>query len=72
MSSSLTPKLERRYASINAAADYAGVSTKTLRRRISDGTVTGYRFGPRALRVDLNEVDRALRPIPTARASRAC
>jgi len=57
----------RRLATLPDAADYAACSTKTLRRRIADGTLTGYRFGPRALRVDLDELDAALRPIPTAR-----
>lgn len=57
--------LERRLASIEAAADYAQCATRTIRRRISDGSLTGYRFGPRLLRVDLNELDAILRPIPT-------
>ena len=60
----LTPK--RRLCSIPDAAQYAAVSTKTLRRRISDGSLTGYRMGPRLIRVDLNEVDALLRPIPSA------
>ena len=59
-------RTERRLVSTPQAADYAGVCTKTLRRRISDGTLAGYRFGPRVLRVDLDELDAALRPIPTA------
>ena len=56
----------RRLASIVTAADYASVSTKTIRRYIAAGRVTGYRTGPRLIRVDLNEVDAMLRPIPTA------
>lgn len=32
-----------------------GISVKTLRRRISDGTVRGYRVG-RLIRVDLNDL----------------
>lgn len=55
-------------ASIAEAADHAAVSTKTIRRRISDGTLTGYRFGPRVLRVDLDELDALLRPVPSAKA----
>jgi excisionase family DNA binding protein len=61
----------RSLATLPEAADYAACSVKTLRRRIADGTLTGYRFGPRALRVDLNELDDALRPIPTARGGAA-
>lgn len=56
----------RRLASITEAAAYASVASKTIRRRIADGTLTGYRFGPRLLRVDLDELDQLLRPIPTA------
>lgn len=59
-------KTIRRLESIPHAADYLGVSTKTIRRRIADGSLTGYRAGPRLIRVDLNEVDRLLKPIPSA------
>jgi excisionase family DNA binding protein len=50
--------------SISAAAKSVGVATKTIRRRIADGTLTAYRFGPRLIRVDLAEVDAMLHPIP--------
>lgn len=53
--------------SIAEAADYAGCSVKTIRRRISDGSLIGYRMGPRLIRVDLNELETLLRPIPSAR-----
>ena len=56
----------RRLAGINQAAAYAAVSPKTIRRRISDGTLIGYRLGSRVIRVDLNELDAVLRPIPAA------
>lgn len=56
----------RRLATIADAADYAACSHKTIRRRIADGTLPAYRFGKRALRVDLNELDRSLRKVPTA------
>lgn len=62
----LPNKRVRRLESIHHAAEYAGVSTKTIRRRIADGSLTGYRMGPRLIRVDLNELDGLLRPIPTA------
>ena len=53
--------------SLAVAAESLGVSVKTLRRRISDGTVHGYRVG-RLIRVDLDEVRKALVvEIPTAR-----
>jgi len=47
-----------------ASARHA-VSVKTLRRRISEGRLTAYRFGPTLIRVDPAEVDGLLRPIPT-------
>lgn len=53
--------------SLAVAAENLGVSVKTLRRRISDGTVHGYRVG-RLIRVDLDEVRKALVvEIPTVR-----
>lgn len=60
-----TATAARRLASINQAAEYAAVSTKTIRRRIADGTLTGYRMGSRIIRVDLDELDSLLREIPT-------
>ena len=56
----------KRYAPLSVAAEYASVSPRTLRRRIAAGDLTGYRIGPRLLRVDLAELDAMLRPIPTA------
>ncbi len=56
----------RRLVTQAAAAEYAGVGARTIRRRISDGSLTGYRIGPRLIRVDLNELDALLQPIPTA------
>ena len=56
----------RNLVSLNHAAELADVSTKTIRRRIADGTLRGYRFGPRVIRVDLSELESLLRPIPAA------
>ncbi len=55
----------RRLVSLTVASEYADVSTKTMRRWIAESTVPGYRAG-RLIKVDLNELDAALRPIPTA------
>jgi hypothetical protein len=52
--------------SLAVAAEYAGVSTRTLRRCISRG-LTGHRVGRRLIAVDLHELDALTRPIPTAR-----
>lgn len=57
---------ERRLARINAAAAYSSVNPRTIRRRVADGSLTGYRLGARILLVDLNELDALMRPIPTA------
>lgn len=56
---------QRHLVSINKAAEYANVNPRTVRRRIADGTLTGYRMGKRLIRVDLHEVDEMLQPIPT-------
>jgi excisionase family DNA binding protein len=61
-----TAEPPRRFSSIDRAAQLASVSTKTIRRRIADGSITGYRFGPRVIRVDLDEVESLFKPIPTA------
>ena len=52
--------------SMQKAAELIGCDPKTIRRRVSDGTLTGYRVGPRAMRVDLAEVEANLiRPMAT-------
>lgn len=62
---SVSKSCHRRLVSIQHAAEYADVHPKTIRRRIADSSLTGYRMGPRVIRVDLDEVDALLRPIPT-------
>ncbi|WP_308292379.1 helix-turn-helix domain-containing protein [Promicromonospora umidemergens] len=50
------------------AAEHFHVSVKTLRRRIADGTIAGYRVG-RLIRVDLDELTQSLvGAIPSARS----
>ncbi|WP_040791120.1 helix-turn-helix transcriptional regulator [Nocardia paucivorans] len=54
----------RRLVGIAEAAAYTGVCTHTIRRYIASGILTGYRLGPRVLRVDLNELEtQVLRPL---------
>ena len=64
------PQVDRRalsLVSLAVAAQRYGVSTKTLRRRISDGTVHGYRVG-RLIRVDLDDLrENLVSEIPTSR-----
>jgi hypothetical protein len=60
-------KPPRRLVPLIAASEYAQLSVRTLRRRVQDGTVTGYRAGPRLIMIDLDEIDTVLiRPIPAA------
>lgn len=60
----MTPKI-RRWVSLADGAEHLGVSEKTLRRMISSNQITGYRAGPRLIRLDLAELDALLSPIPT-------
>jgi excisionase family DNA binding protein len=57
----------RRYASLVDAAEYLGVNERTIRRHISAGDLPAYRLG-RLVRVDLDELDQALKPVPTVEA----
>ena len=54
-----------RWATLEAAAGYIAVSSKSIRRMISQGQITGYRAGDRLIRVDLNELDALMSPIRT-------
>lgn len=58
---------ENPYLSLTDAADILGQSVKTLRRRISAGTLPAYRFGPRSIRVRLNDLEASGHRIPNAR-----
>jgi excisionase family DNA binding protein len=57
----LIPSL-RRWVSIQDAAEYLGVTDRTIRAMIADGRLTGYRSGTRLVRLDLNEINAAMRP----------
>lgn len=58
---------DKRLVSLQEAADIYGVSVKTVRRRIAEGHLPGYRLrGTRGIRVRSSELDVLLRPIPTA------
>ncbi len=52
----------RRYAKMGEAAEYLGVTDRCIRQMVADGRITGYRSGTRLVRVDLNEIDAAMRP----------
>lgn len=53
------------YVSLDEAAQIMSLSTRTIRRRISDGTIPAYQCGRRPIRIRLDELEAALRPIPT-------
>jgi excisionase family DNA binding protein len=58
----------RRYESIPSAAARAGVTTRSIRRWIAAGELTAFRMGPRLIRLDADELDRRMQPIPGATA----
>lgn len=41
------------WCTIPEAADYLGVSSDTVRRRITDGSIRAKRLGPRLIRVEV-------------------
>jgi excisionase family DNA binding protein len=47
-----------------AAAERLSVSVRTVRRLIGYGYLPGYRVGPRAIRVHIDDVDAAVRRLP--------
>lgn len=55
----------RNLVSVQKGAEYSGLSDKTIRRYIANGQLTGYRIGRKLIRVDLDELDALLKPIPT-------
>lgn len=58
-----TNKTQRRLVSIAVAAEEYDVCTRTIRRWLADGRITGYRVGPRLIKLDANELDVIMRPI---------
>ena len=54
------------YLSVEEAAQVMSVSSKTIRRRISDGTIPANQCGRRIIRIRLDELEAAFRPIPSA------
>ena len=48
---------ERTYMTIQEAADYIRVSTKTLRRWMDDGRLIGRYFGPGVIRIRLDDLE---------------
>jgi len=65
------PDRTRPLETLTEAAERLGVCTRTLRRYIAIGRLTGYRLGDTLIRLDSDEVDSLLRPIPAAGARSA-
>ena len=55
------------YLSLEQAAAVMSLSVKTIRRRIADGTIPAYQCGRRPIRIRLDDLEAALRRIPSAR-----
>lgn len=53
----------REFGTVADAAVRRGVSEKSIRRWIAAGLLTGYRLGPRMVRIDLAELDHLLQPM---------
>ena len=58
------------YMSIQDAAKYLGVTTKTIRRRIADESLPAYRIGTRLIRIDQADLDQLLVPVITSGSGR--
>jgi excisionase family DNA binding protein len=54
------------YLSLEQAAEVMSLSVKTIRRRIADGTIPAYQCGRRPIRIRLEDLEAALRRIPSA------
>lgn len=55
-----------RWVFLPDAEQYSGIPRRTLRRWVSEGRLPAERFGPRRIRVDLNDLDALAVPIPAA------
>lgn len=53
--------------SIDEAAEMMSLSTKTIRRRISDGSIPAYRCRRRNIRIRLDELETAFRKLAATR-----
>lgn len=58
---------DRRFVQLSTAEEIFDIDVKTWRRRIADGTITGYRAGKRLILVDVDEIEeKLLYRIPSA------
>lgn len=59
----------RRWIDQRQAAEYLGITDRTLRRMIAAGDLPAYRLGPRLLRIDVADLDALMRPVPAGGGS---
>ncbi len=60
----MDPTIARKYLTLAEAAEWYGVSERTLRRRIAEGRLPAFRIGPRSIRVKAVDVEALAEPIP--------
>jgi len=63
LSSTLEKRLTPRYVGVGDAAIYLGISVATVRRRIADGTLPGYKVAGDLLRVRVSDLEALARPV---------
>ena len=56
-------RVEQAFIGLPEAAIYLGVTEKTIRRRIADGTLPAYRFGNRVIKIRIEDIDSMLTPL---------
>ena len=57
---------QRVYLSPFEAGEYVGTTSRTIRRWIAEGRLSAKRFGPRTIRIHLDDLDALGRDIPSA------
>jgi len=60
-------KTEDKFTSPAGAAEYLGVSVRTVRNMLADGRLKAYTLGPRVVRIRLSDIDAALSPYTEGR-----
>ena len=53
----------RKFVSVDEAAEYLGLSTKTIRNMIDRGDLPAWRIGRNAIRLDLRDLDAMITPV---------
>lgn len=56
-----TPERDPAFNGTSAVALHYGISRDTVLRRIKDGTLAAYKFGPRSYRIKFEDAEKAFR-----------